>query len=58
MKNNNLKKLPHLKPCALWQHDTPSGLTTIVVLVVDYITELIIHLVHVHPFCEKEMYNT
>ncbi len=36
---------------------TPSGPTTIVILVVDYIIELTIHSVYVHPFCVKEMYN-
>ncbi len=32
----------------------PSGPAT----VVDYISELTIHSLYVHPFCVKEMYNT
>ncbi len=32
-----------------------SGPATVVFLVVDYISEL---LLYVHPFCVKEMYNT
>ncbi len=36
----------------------PSGLTIVVFLVVDYISELSIHSIYVHPFCVKEMYNT
>ncbi len=36
----------------------PSGPATIVILVVDYISELTIHSLYVHPFCVKEMYNT
>ncbi len=35
-----------------------SGTATVVILVVDYISELTIHLFYVHPFCVKEMYNT
>ncbi len=35
----------------------PSGPTTVVILVVDYISELTIHSVYVHPFCIKVMYN-
>ncbi len=39
---------------------TLSGLITVGILVVnvDYISELTIHSVFVHPFCVKEMYNT
>ncbi len=36
----------------------PSGPATVVILVVDYISELAIHSLYVHPFCVKEMYNT
>ncbi len=36
----------------------PSGPETVVILVVDYISELTIHSLYVHPFCVKEMYNT
>ncbi len=36
----------------------PSGPVTVVILVVDYRRELMIHSVYVHPFCVKEMYNT
>ncbi len=35
-----------------------SGPATVVIFVVDYISELTIHSVYVHPFCVKEMYNT
>ncbi len=35
----------------------PSGPTTGVIFVVDYISELPIHSAYVHPFCVKEMYN-
>ncbi len=35
-----------------------SGPTTIVILVVDYTSDLTIHSVYVHPFCVKEMYNS
>ncbi len=37
---------------------TPSGPITVVILVmnVDYISDLTIHSVYVHPFCVKEMY--
>ncbi len=39
---------------------TPPGPITVVVLVVDvdYISELTIHSVYVHHFCVKEMYKT
>ncbi len=39
---------------------TPSGDITVVILVanVDYISELTIHSVYIHPSCVKEMYNT
>ncbi len=37
---------------------SPSGPTTVVILVVDYISELTIHSVYVQPLCVKEMYNT
>ncbi len=39
---------------------TLSGPITVGILVVnvDYISELTIHSVFVHPFCVKEMYNT
>ncbi len=37
---------------------TSSGPTTVVILVVDYISEPTIHSLYVHPFCVKEMYNT
>ncbi len=37
---------------------TPSGPTTAVILVVDYISELTIHSLYVHPFRVKETYNT
>ncbi len=36
----------------------PSGPTTVVILAVDYISELTIHSLYVHPYCVKEMYNT
>ncbi len=36
----------------------PSGPATVVILVVDYISELTIHSLYVHSFCVKEMYNT
>ncbi len=36
----------------------PSGPTTVVSLVVDYISELTIHSLYVHPIYVKEMYNT
>ncbi len=36
----------------------PSGPITVVILVVDYISELTIHSLYVDPFCVKEMYNT
>ncbi len=36
----------------------PSGPTTVVIVVVDYISELTIHSLYVHPLCVKEMYNT
>ncbi len=36
----------------------PSVPTTVVILVVDYISELTIHSSYVHPCCVKEMYNT
>ncbi len=36
----------------------PSGPATVVILFVDYISELTIHSLYVHPFCVKEMYNT
>ncbi len=32
-----------------------SGPATVVILVVDYISELTIHSLYVHPFCVKEM---
>ncbi len=35
-----------------------SGPATVVILVVDYISELTIHSIYVHSFCVKEMYNT
>ncbi len=38
-----------------WPH---SGPATVVISVVDYVTELTIHLLYVHPFCVKEMYKT
>ncbi len=37
---------------------SPSGPTTVVILVVDYISELTIHSLYVCPFCVKEIYNT
>ncbi len=36
----------------------PSGPTSVVILVMDYISELTIHSLYVHPFFVKEMYNT
>ncbi len=36
----------------------PFGPATVVILVVDYISELTIHSLYVHPFCVEEMYNT
>ncbi len=36
----------------------PSVPATVVILVVDYISELTIHSVSVHPFRVKELYNT
>ncbi len=36
----------------------PSGPATVVILVVDYTSELTIHSLYVHPFCVKKMYNT
>ncbi len=36
----------------------PSGPTTVVILVMDYISELTIHSLYVHPLCVKEMYDT
>ncbi len=36
----------------------PSGPPTVVILVVDYISELTIHSLNVHTFYLKEMYNT
>ncbi len=36
----------------------PSGPATVVILVVDYISELTIHSLYVHPFYVLEMYNT
>ncbi len=35
----------------------PSGPATVVILVVDYISDLTIHSLYVHPFSVKEMYN-
>ncbi len=35
-----------------------SGPATVMILVLDYISELTIHSLYVHPFCVKEMYNT
>ncbi len=34
------------------------GPSTVVILVVDYISELTIQSLYVHHFCVKEMYNT
>ncbi len=36
----------------------PSGPATVVILVVDYISELTIHSLYVHPINVKEMYIT
>ncbi len=36
----------------------PSGPANVVILVVDYISELTIHSLYVHPFCVKEMYTS
>ncbi len=46
-----------------WSHSvelawSPSGPATVVILVVDYISELTIHSLYVHHFWVMEMYNT
>ncbi len=44
-----------LKPCGWWQHGDPSGPTSVVILVVEYISELTIHSVYFTPSCVKEI---
>ncbi len=46
-----------IKAIRLMEALPASGPPTVVILVVDYISELTIHSLYIHPVCVKEMYN-